>query len=108
MTKALKITTAGAISLVDVDELEDYQREVGGDIEAVPVSETYTMVLDEEGKLKGAASNPIATLLRAHLAPADIIVGDALIVRSADDITGDWGDIDEVAERQIRALGTLL
>lgn len=108
MTKALKITTAGAISIVDVNELEDYQREVGGDIQAVPVSDTYTMVLDEEGKLKGAASNPIATLLRTHLAPADIIVGDALIVRSADDITGDWGDIDEVAERQIRALGALL
>lgn len=108
MTKALKINTAGAISIVDVNELEDYQREVGGDIEAVSVNATYTMVLDEAGKLKGATSNPIATLLRTHLAPADTIVGDVLIVRSADDITGDWGDIDEGAERQIRALGNML
>lgn len=107
MTKALKITPAGETSVVDVSELEDYQREVCGDIEAVSLGLSHTMILDEEGKLKGSAPNVIATLLRSRIVPSDVIAGTVLIVRSAND-AGDWGDIDEAAEQQIRSLSALV
>lgn len=111
MTKALKITTDRTISTVDVDELADYQREVGGYIEAVPLGDDHTLILDEEGKLKSAAPNMLATAIafymHAGIAAHDIIVGTALIVSSPAD-SPDWGDPSPALETEIRALAEAL
>ena len=65
------------------------QRQVGGYIEALAMRRqdmtNLVMVVDEEGKLKGKAVNPVATRLCGY----DTIVGKALIMKARDeDLTG--------------------
>ena len=58
---------------------------VGGYIEIIPsVLDDMIMVIDEEGKLKGKESNPVATFLYVHSFTkdgilCDVVVGDALL-----------------------------
>lgn len=63
----------------------------GGYVEPLDLPHTDRRVTqwhDEEGKLKGFAWNPLATLLVPQIAPHDYIVGDAVLV-GFDPDTGD-------------------
>lgn len=62
--------------------LKELQEAIGGgDIQVVYLTSGYLMIIDEEGKYKGFAVNPVATsLTRDLLAPDDQIVGDALVI----------------------------
>lgn len=109
MTKALKITPAGEILDVEVAELEDYQREVGGWIEALPLGEAHILVVNEEGKFVDPRYNLLATLLVAQhetgIAPGDYIVGNALVVGNRSS-SGDWIDVDAEFAQQTRTLAS--
>lgn len=85
--KALSITTTGTIKIVEItkpDSLSQMQAAVGGYIEILALTESLSMVLDEEGKLKGLPLNNIAIRLTQHfavgLALGDMIVGDVLLI----------------------------
>lgn len=58
-------------------KLEELNEFVGGYIEVIhpPLRPKEIMVINEEGKLKGLAYNPVATLIWQH----DDIVGNALL-----------------------------
>lgn len=111
MTKALKITTANTIEPIELNEMTDYQDAVGGFFESIPLGDDHSLVINEEGKLEGLAPNRLATLLaftfRSGIASDDIIVGNAVIVRNADD-TGDWIDYDDALAEKIRELADTL
>ncbi|MGO1623422.1 DUF3846 domain-containing protein [Flaviflexus sp.] len=98
MTKALKITTAGQVSIVTLNGLADYQAAVDGYIEVIPLNDGHELVINEEGKLTGAETNPLATILAFRLesgiAHNDYIVGDAVIVQWAED-SSEWVDVSE-------------
>ena len=57
--------------------LAQLQEIVGGYIECIPSNDGRTVVLNEEGKLKGLSPNPKATAL-VSLFPGDYLVGDVL------------------------------
>lgn len=60
-------------------ELEDLQKAVGGDIQAIyPFEEEVALLMDEEGKLKGYEAN--RALRDENGEMYDIIVGDFLVV----------------------------
>ena len=107
MTKALKITPAGDIIDIEVSELEDYQREVVGSIEALPLGDAHALVINEEGKSVDPRYNLIASLLVAQhktgLALDDYIAGTALVV-GARPGAEDWCDVDEAFAQQTRTL----
>lgn len=107
MTKALKITAGGQLSTIEVHGLTDYQREVGGFIQAVPIGTSHQMILNEEGKYAGLARNAIAdaltTLGETGLAPNDFIVGDVLIVSSR--VTDEqWSDVEDDLVQTVHTL----
>lgn len=62
--------------------LDELQAHVGGYIELAPsIAPGWTLVIDEEGKLKGKPINQRATVLYVN-GGADPIVGDALYLKS--------------------------
>ena len=86
--KALRITVEGRVSPVELAEdsmtrLSQMQAAVGGWVEAVDMTDTLTMWVDEEGKLAGKPINPVANQVvgsyRVGLMPGDFIVGDVLL-----------------------------
>lgn len=58
--------------------LAELQALVGGLIQVVQTHDGRVLICDEEGKLKGKAYNPLATLLYKH-GSGDPIVGDAVV-----------------------------
>ena len=63
-------------------QLEQLQGIVGGYIEVVPVyGSDYYMVCDEEGKLKGKETNPLATRM-LQMSPHDCVVGTVVVVHN--------------------------
>lgn len=95
MTTALKIAADGSQTTVEVNKLEDYQREVGGYIQTLPLGEKHILIINEEGKIRELAPNSLATALtsifHSGIAYHDYIAGDALIVGENGD---NWVDID--------------
>jgi hypothetical protein len=88
--KALKINTDGTFeALESADEFVGYSTlsdGVGGMIEAVTLSDTLTLWVNEEGKLNGLPVNVFATaLFTSVFGSVDIIVGDAVLTGGADD-----------------------
>ena len=90
--KALSITTTEIVSLIEIpetDSLSQMQAAVGGYIEVLGLNAGVSMVLDEEGKLKGRPLNNIAVRLTQHYAvglrPGDMIVGDVLLIGNDDE-----------------------
>ena len=97
MTKALLIPadTTAPVQPLELTKLEDYQRALGGWVEAVGAN-AWTAWLDEEGKIKGKPVNDRAHAL-LHSVPGlvssfDVIVGDALITGLPDE-EGDDTDV---------------
>lgn len=60
--------------------LEEMQKFVGGYVEYIYLPKRKIMVVNEEGRLQGLATNVIATGMAAG--QADIIVGDVLVSSS--------------------------
>jgi len=83
-----------------VDGLADYQRLVGGYIEAAPLDrEDVTMFINEEGKVLNLDRNARAdqlwgTLLPSGRIPGDYIAGDAVLI-GYDEETGEHVDVPD-------------
>jgi hypothetical protein len=84
----LYIGTSGILEECVLDEncsmLEGLQTAVGGYIEVVyplRLPKGFTMIINEEGKLKGLPLNEVASWLYNRNYPQDFIVGPAVIVR---------------------------
>ena len=80
--------------------LENLQQFVGGYIEAVRVTDSITLWINEEGKLEGLEPN--FHLCRMNGMPYDLVVGDVLIAGTDEEgntvsLTDD--EIKEVQER---------
>ena len=52
MTTVIKITPAGEVSTIDVDELADYQQEVGGWIAELRLTNGHALLVDEDAGIK--------------------------------------------------------
>ena len=80
MLKGILLRTDGTYEVVEYnDTLETLQKYVGGLIEYVQISSKgIDMIINDEGKILGMDINYNATRLFAY----DIIVGDALVVRT--------------------------
>jgi hypothetical protein len=76
--------------------LEDLQRVVGGWVQAVQLSDTITLWINEEGKLDGLPFNHNATLVWEHFfgKGTDIVVGNAFFTGGVDK-DGNSEDISE-------------
>ena len=59
--------------------LKELQAVVGGYIECLPLKTGMTMVVNEEGKLKGLPYNDLATAIAYNSGYMDIIVGSVLV-----------------------------
>ena len=91
-------------------ELHDCYKAIGCEmVEMVGAKvggKSYIIILDEEGKLKGRALNPVATRLYCNLygRPVDCIVGKAVIAK-----TSGWATFTEeqatVFDRDLKASG---
>lgn len=91
MKTAIKLTTEGKASLVDLtadsNELLTLQMAVGGLIEAKTLESGYTLIMNEEGKLQGLPINERATEIWLANFPnfPDVIVGDVVIAGGTDE-----------------------
>jgi len=100
--KALQIRTDGeVIELADI-ELETLQQAVGGLIQPVDLTSTWTLWCNEEGKVLGLPHNPYAQCLwdECFGHQSDYIVGDIVITGG----TGIDGETLGISEREITAL----
>ena len=106
--KALTITTAGALARIElatgVDaRLPQLQAAVGGHIEFLDLTDTLTMILNEEGKFEDPIPvNPVATALtiayEVGMLPGDFIAGDIVLAGMDEDgeLTDVPADVDEL------------
>lgn len=91
MKTAIKLTTEGKAFLIDLsadnNELLTLQMAVGGLIEAKTLESGYTLIMNEEGKLKSLPMNERATEIWLANFPnfPDVIVGDVVIAGSYDE-----------------------
>jgi len=77
----------GLSHAIEIDDtLKALQDHVGGYIETVQIADEFTMIIDEDCKLKGLDENILATkIFRYYVHTADFIVGSALIVGTHED-----------------------
>lgn len=83
LVKGLVITVEGEVRVVQIKGLPDMKAAIGGGwIEAIyPQSRPVSVIMDEEGKLKGLPFNKNATaLFRGDLRQGDYLAGDVLIL----------------------------
>ena len=105
MTKALVITTAGAVEVIEEISLKVLQGKVGGWVQAVDLKPNLTLWCNEEGKMNGLAVNYFATeLWESVYGATDIIVGDVVLTGGADD----EGETLGLTDNQIEALKALM
>ena len=62
MTTAIKVTPAGEITTIHVAELADYQREIGGWIAELRLTNGHALLVDEEAGVKNTEPNLLASL----------------------------------------------
>ncbi|MGY0386392.1 DUF3846 domain-containing protein [Nocardioides sp. WG-D5] len=98
------------VVLVRFDELQDYQRAVGGEVEAIPVDiDGSSFFVDAEAKFIGMPMNVRATLFWWLNLPsargADYINGPAVLVGPADR-NGETLDVPEETRKLLLAAGT--
>ena len=88
MKNAVIIKTNGTTEVVDIstDALATLQGAVGGWVQAIDITDTLTMWVNEEGKLEGLDHNPRAQQYfdMRFGSGADIIVGDAVFTGGTD------------------------
>ncbi len=106
MKSLIKICTNGKIKKLEYPDgklipLEEYQKQVGGNIETVSVGmDGVIMLVNEEGKLGTLPFNRMASFIYVDL--LDYIVGDALLAKQTDDDID--GFSDEEAEKLLQRL----
>ena len=109
--KAIKISADNKISVVDVRDLKDIQKEVDGYIEPVrpyglyglnvPNSESLIIICNEEGFWMSLDENRVATILYDPVNGCEI-VGDILIM--AEGFVNGEPDIVGLEDDQVEAL----
>lgn len=110
MKTAVKITTEGEASLIDLDadsnELLTLQTAVGGLIEVKTLQSGYTMFMNEEGKIYGLPVNERATeIWLAHFPDfPDVIVGNIVIAGKTDEEGEQLGLDPEYAQSLVQNL----
>lgn len=109
---ALQITPEGILNELALNEngegqLDVLQAGVGGWVQAVDLSESLTLWVNEEGKLDGLPINPIATRIWEAVfgAGTDIIVGNAIFTGGTGDEGETLGLSDEEAKKLREAVG---
>lgn len=95
MTTALLLTTANTMEVVQVDNLDDYQRLVGGHIEQITLHRRYGwpayMIINEDGIRLDLPRNTLASAIATlFTGMTEQLVGDVLIVGDGGE---DYGDI---------------
>lgn len=104
-----RITVDGTVEKVKTDKknltLQDCYKATESDIvqmvHCYGLKHSYTMVLDEEGKLTGRFLNMLATMMYAN--PYDVIVGTVVITKTAG--FGTFNEKQcEVFEDELRAI----
>lgn len=97
--KGIFITTNSDVEITTIEnQIEDFNKLIGGYIECIYLPNEYVMIIDEEGKIKNKDINPLATdILRYAYETADFIVGNVFIVKqSGCDVRGlTYGEIKE-------------
>ena len=105
MPPAITINPNGTVRTMILNGLADYQREVEGYIENVPVSEgcRINVIANEEGQLRGMPVNTLAMRLLAGIPGGyrGLLVGPVVVVGNYSDDSEDWIDIPADIERAI-------
>ena len=70
---------------VDPDNLTALQALVGGYLEAVPLTDTYVLVCNEEGRLRGLSPNVVTA--------RGVIVGDVFVTKLHPQQSDQWTDL---------------
>lgn len=82
MIQAVTVSTKGVTTVIDLEtnSLDQLQTAVGGLIEAVDISDTLTLWVNEEGKFLNLDHNPVAQRFydKRWGTGRDIIVGDVV------------------------------
>jgi hypothetical protein len=98
MKKAVIIRTNGTTETIDIstDTLDKLQGAVGGWVQAIDLSDTITMWLNEEGKVEGLPHNETAQWYwdMAFGPDTDYIVGD-IVFTGGVDAQGDTLGLDD-------------
>ena len=102
------IKTDGTLERLDLSEqeLSNLQSAVGGYVQAIDLSDTMTMWMNEEGKLTGLPYNGIATALwEARFGVGtDIILGNAVFTGTPDED----GETQTISEADLQRLAELV
>lgn len=96
MSKALVINTDGTVAVVE-PTLDGLQASVDGWVQAVDLSGTLTLWVNEEGKMVGLPHNRYAQILwdEAYGEGTDYIVGNAVLTGGTDEDGNTLGLDDE-------------
>lgn len=104
MTKnAVAISPDGIFSVVDIagNELKTLQGLVDGWIQAIDLTPTLTLWVNEEGKMTGLPFNAFGTVMwNEFFGATDVIVGTAVFTGGTDD----EGDTIGLSDSQIEGL----
>lgn len=102
---ALQVKTSGEVVELDLtaDSLNTLQTAVGGWVQAVDLSKTVSLWVNEEGKLDGLPHNPYAQQFwdEAFGAGTDFIVGDVVLTGTPDQ-EGETQGLDKDTAQRIR------
>ena len=103
MTTAIKVTPAGEITTIHVGELADYQRESGGWIAELRLTNGHALLVDEEAGVKNTEPNLLASLYLTQNGRGTLLFSTVLIVglRAR---TGEWADAAPDVAEQLRAI----
>lgn len=103
MTTAIKITPAGEIDTIRIDELPDYQREIGGWVAELRLTNGHALLVDEEAGLKVTEPNLLASLYLTEHGRGALLFSTALVV-GLHPRTGEWIDVAPDVDEQLRAI----
>ncbi|WP_193599310.1 DUF3846 domain-containing protein [Microbacterium sp. YJN-G] len=103
MTTVIKITPAGEVSTIDVDELADYQQEVGGWIAELRLTNGHALLVDEDAGIKSTEPNLLASLYLTQHGRGTLLFSNALIV-GLQARSGEWTDVAPDVDEQLRAI----
>jgi hypothetical protein len=100
---ALQVKTSGEVVELDLtaNSLDTLQGAVGGWVQAIDLSDTVSLWVNEEGKLEGLPHNPYAQQFwdEAFGAGTDFIVGDVVFTGTPDQEGETQGLGEDTAQR---------
>lgn len=111
MRNALKLSTDGTLSTLDLDapegSLKVLQGAVGGYVEAADLTDHVTMWMNDEGKITGLPRNVAATgLYCKNLDVVDVVCGD-VVFTGGTDYRGETKGLPEDIEAALRTIVTM-